>query len=111
MEDSLQHIQESVAPEEFKLKQDENKIRMILSTIEDSLPEACHYKSWGVFPSKKEVERITQESEPEESQEAANLIAERLGKHGIDSWTVKVVLRDLNCKDNAPWKTAVSKAG
>lgn len=86
-------------------------IRHMMRGMEKLLPHSCRYKQWDVNDHDKTVEWVTQESEPHESQEAADTIAKKLSDWGFKGWTVKVILRDLyRGNKTTEWKTAVSES-
>lgn len=93
-------------------KAETKAIEAIVRGSEMFLPNACRFKSWNVFPDKREVEWITQESTPRQSKTAAKVIANRLSKAGYGGWKVKVVLRDLDTGNDhdTPWQIAISSS-
>lgn len=102
--------EEALSEDYSQDRKDAKAIEGIMRTIDSKLPRVCRHKGWDVYPEGKIVEWITQESEPEESQDAANKIAEVLAKAGYKGWKVRVCLRDLVRDDDekTPWKKATS---
>jgi hypothetical protein len=98
--------------EAVDIKAETKAIEAVVRGSEKFLPDASRFKSWDVFPNKREVEWVTQESTPLQSETAAKVIANRLSKAGFGGWKVKVVQRDLfTGKDHdTPWQIAISSS-
>lgn len=84
-------------------KAEATKVDDILTAeAEDALSKDAMYKHWSVNKKTKEVEWVTQATGARGTQEAAEVLAGILTKHGIKGWTVKVCVRDDYNPDNHP---------
>ena len=84
------------------------KFSNFLRSLENELPHAARYKSFDFDATSKNVWWVTQESDEDDNDEVADIIAKALHDDGYEGWTVNVVLRDDYRGEDSPWSTSKS---